>query len=277
MAEPAEAAENTEQEVQEEEQPQEQIETQEETHLVSLARKLGHKAKEEFDGPEEKWVTPDEFVAKRFEILSERYDRTSNKLKKVEQTLESVSSHISKVEKVAYERAVADLKQERRRAIEDGDANRVEEIDVEIEKVHEEIRAEVPKKADVTEPSEEIQKWVSENKWFGANKKMAAYASATFDEYREENPDSTDDEVLAHVDKEVRQRFPEKFENPKRKSPPPVEPGGSGGASRGKGYSRNDLNEEQRRVHDEFVKRGVMSSAEYIKQLVEIGELGGEK
>ena len=72
MAEPAEVAESTEQEVTEEEQPQESTESkQEETHLVSLARKLGHKAKEEFDGPGEKWVPPDEFVAKRFEILSE--------------------------------------------------------------------------------------------------------------------------------------------------------------------------------------------------------------
>jgi len=210
-----------------------------------------------------------------FEILSERFDRASNKTKALEQMLEAVSAHVSKVEKVAYDRAIADLKQERRKAIEDGDADRVDEIDDEIAKVADDIRAEVPKKQEI---SDELQQWVTSNStWFNKDAAMTAYASVVSEEYRRDNPSSTDSDMLAHVDNEVRQRFPEKFENQKRKTPPPVETGGSGGSGGSKGYSRNDLNEEQRKVHDYYTKSGTMTSADYIKSLIKIGELGGKK
>jgi len=249
--------------------------TEQDSHLASLAKKLGHKSKDEFEGPEGKWVAPEEFVARRFEILSERFDRASNKTKALEQMLEAVSAHVSKVEKVAYDRAIADLKQERRKAIEDGDADRVDEIDDEIAKVADDIRAEVPKKQEI---SDELQQWVTSNStWFNKDAAMTAYASVVSEEYRRDNPSSTDSDMLAHVDNEVRQRFPEKFENQKRKTPPPVETGGSGGSGGSKGYSRNDLNEEQRKVHDYYTKSGTMTSADYIKSLIKIGELGGKK
>ena len=69
---------------------------------------------------------------------------------------------------------------------------------------------------------------------------------------------------IQEVTEEVRRRFPEKFGNPRREKPNRVEGGGTpSGRSGKKGYA--DLPPEAKAACDRFVKQGLMTKEEYVK------------
>lgn len=269
-------------EVQEQEIPQEVVTPQEETvkpsAIEELARKLGHKPKEEFDGDPERWVDADEFVAKRFERLTERHNDTTKKMTELDKTLKAVTGHVSKIEQAAYQKAINDLKKERRTAIEEGDVEQAEAIDIQMDQIKEALtppKAEEPK----MEVPKEVTDWEAKNgEWFYKDLEVSDFGMAHFQTFMNRHPQATVSEALESMEKAVKKAFPEKFENQQRKAPAAVETGGEAvniGSQRK--FSRNDLNEDQRRVHDTFVRQGIMTGDAYIKSLVELGELGGKK
>lgn len=253
--------------------------TKAESPIEALARTLGHKPKDEFDGDPEKWVDADAFVAIRFEKVSERFNESNRKMRELETTLKGVSAHMSKVEKLAYDRAIADLKAQRNTAITDGDVDAVAALDTQIDEVKEALVKEAPAKDEKTENQLDpaIQEWIGKNKWFERDKKLGSYAATQYDWYVANYPDWTIAEALAYAEKETKAKFPDKFENPKRHETPAVETGGNGTGGGKRKFTRTDLNDSQKKMHDYFIKTGDLTSEQYIQQLIDLGELGGKK
>jgi hypothetical protein len=234
--------------------------------LEAKARRMGWKPKSEFRG--DGFVDAEEFVRRGEEelpVLRERLRKQDTQIAEMGQTMKKlVTTQRRQIEK-AVEQAVGALRTERRQAIEDGDADRVEEIDQQIEERRKELDDE-PGEADDDDPAdpakgqekpvvtEDMKAWYGRNAWFDQrqNPQAFALAVATF-----ETAPGTDVDKLKAVDGEVRKRFPELFPRSARKASP-VEGGNPPAGDAPKSGPRwADMPAEEREIADQLIKQKV--------------------
>lgn len=241
--------------------------------IVGKATAAGWRPLEEFQGDPEEWVDAKEFIKRA--PLYEKNRNLKRKVSDLEKTIHEVKGHIGKVSEAAYARAVADLTAKRDEAIDNGDREQVREIDKEI-KAAEALKPD----ADANVPPA-IKAWEEDNgDWFYKDAEITDFGLSYAQSYLNRHPGQFE-EAMEAMEKAIKKGFPEKFEkvnekaNPARKTPPAVESGHSPGVKHAPGAS--DLNDEQKKVMKSFVRMGVMSEADYIKDLVDSGQLGGKK
>ncbi len=64
-------------------------------------------------------------------------------------------------------------------------------------------------------PDQKAQEWASRNEWFGPDREMTAYAQAVHETLvTDEKVDPSSDEYYGKIDSKIRERFPEKFDEP---------------------------------------------------------------
>jgi len=257
-----EAAEVTQDTGQKTEQQQPEVDTYEEQ-----ATALGWN--KNYEGPGK--VDAKEFVLRA--PLFEKIKHQSKKLKDQEKALHDLSAHVQKVGDIAYKKAIADLKKERREAIEEADPVRVEALDEQIREV--EKAAPVADAQPQVDPA--IEAWVGkdENKWFHSDKTMKVFAIATHDQLLRENPTMDMEDSLKEVTKLVKKAFPDKFENPARKAAPVVESGSTDSGGGKKVFTFRDLSDEQKEIAKRFERQKIMTKDAYVKQLADSGLIGG--
>lgn len=262
MTEPAESAADTGAQ----EQPQDQP-----NPLVDKAKASGWKPLEEFEGDPDQWVDAKEFIGRA--PLFEKNHKLKKELNELKNTLHEVKTHISKVSQAAYNKAVADLTAQRDMAIDDGDKDQVKAIDKAIKEA-ESIKVVV----DNVHPA--IKAWEADNgTWFYANPEISEFGMAYANSYLSRKPGDFEGAIEA-MDKALRKAYPENYEQKapvqdKRKDPPAVESGKRGDVK--KAFTKSDLDDEQRKVMNTFVRQGIMSEEEYIKELADSGIIGGKK
>jgi hypothetical protein len=61
--------------------------------------------------------------------------------------------------------------------------------------------------------------WATRNPWFGKDEEMTSLAYGLHQKLVNSGVDPTSDEYYQHIDSNIRQRFPEKFDRPKKSSP----------------------------------------------------------
>lgn len=261
------------------EQASEQTENQEDTKTQTVttdsvgagnpssvedtAREQGWRPKEEYDGDPSKWVSAETFVAKG--ELIDRIEQLGKKLKDSEKTIKLLSDHHQKVKESEFKRAVEFLKAQKKTAYENGDVDKIIELDDKIAEVRDVQKAQT--KAETTQTpdvNEDFESWVSDNKWYTKNSEMRADADAFGEAYFRNNPEKTPEEVLEYVTKRIKKSYPEEFQNPNRNRPSSVE-----GAGQRQGVSRDtfQLTEEEEKAMKTFVRQGIMSKEEYVSQV----------
>lgn len=235
--------------------------------FIEKATAAGWRPFEEYEGDPEAWVDAKEFVKRA--PLYEKNHKLKREIADLKTTLHEVKGHITKVSQAAYNKAVADLTAQRDEAIDNGDRAAVKELDKQIKEA-EAIKVPV----DTVHPA--IKEWEAKNgEWFYADPELSEFGLAYAKSYLARNHDDFAGAMEA-MEKRIKQAFPEKFENTKRKTPATVEAGGYSSSTK-KAYTKADLNDEQRQVMNRFVRQGVMSEEEYIKELADSGILGGKK
>lgn len=245
--------------------PGEQTEQPSSSTIEDRAREQGWKPKEEFEGDVSKWVSAETFVAKG--ELIDRIEQLGKKLKDSEKTIKMLSEHHAKVKETEFKRAVEFLKQQKKQAYENGDVDKILELDDKIAEVRETQKAQKQQEQvdETPEAHPAFQSWVSENKWYESDSEMRADADAFGEAYARNNQDKTPQEVLEYVTKKIKKVYPEKFTNPNRNKPTGVESGS--GNRQGSSRDNFSLTEEEARVMNTFVRNGVMTKEEYIKQV----------
>ena len=232
-----------------------------------IAKEKGWRPKEEYEGDAEAWVGAEEFIKRQ--PLFDKLRVQSKKMKELERTVEAISKHYQSSVTQAKERAIADLKAERREAIELGEAVRVDELDQKIEHVKQ-----MPDPV-VSQPglAPEIEQFVTDQaSWFNKDEEMTAFAVA-FNESSLRKNQGDMGKSLEDTLKAVKRAFPDKFENKRRNDPPPVEGSAPAGKSSGK-YSLDRLSPEQKLVYNQLVKtHKQMSHDDYFKSLDQAGYL----
>ena len=80
--------------------------------------------------------------------------------------------------------------------------------------VKQEMPVELEKKPKVPEPDAKTKAWAAQNEWFGNDSEMTGYAFGVHESLVKQgiNPQSQADEYYNRIDKSMRQRFPDKFD-----------------------------------------------------------------
>jgi hypothetical protein len=244
-----------------------EVEVAEPTESEAKARRQGWRPKDEYRGPEEKWVDADAFLKRSDEelpVMRERLKKQDRDLADLKGTVAKFAEHHAKVEKIAYERAMNEVKKQRREALAIGDADGFEQAEERLAELKE-VKPAATQKEAAAEISPDVQTWVQANPWFQAEPRLAKYAEQVCGELQSEDPTRDLSDILKEVAKEVKQRFPEKFANAKRSAPPAVE--GTGSVAAGKGSkSYANLPAEAKAACDKFLKQGLIKSKDdYLK------------
>lgn len=212
-----------------------------------------------------KWRSAEEFLD-RGELFS-KIDEQNRKLRAAEQTLDALKIHHRRVAETEYRRAVASLKAEKKAALDEGNNERVVQIDDELVQVREQANQTI-RQIEVQQqvapgPDPAFVAWTNRNQWYKTDRAMKIFADTIGDDLVADgvrNPQK----VLEEVEKRVKQEFPHKFNNPNRTKAGSVEGGGSQGSQSGKSFQ---LTAEETQVMNKFVKAGVMTRDEYITEI----------
>ena len=222
--------------------------------ILAEARNDGWRPLEEFKGDPKKWVSAEIFVQRGREInpilrksnarLQAEIDSLKHTLADTNSSLQKVHEYNAKIEQRAYERAVINLRAERKQALVEQDMDTVAEIDDKLDELKEnkptppvQAQEQIPAQVDPA-----LSSWMAENRtWFNTeNQDMVDHANGVGIRLRRENPALMGVAFLDTIKQEVERAFPEKFGS-KRGTPAAVEGSAAAGAGaprgRGKGVT----------------------------------------
>lgn len=232
------------------------------------ARAGGWVPKEDYQGDEHKWVDAGEFV--RRGPLFEKINDTTREVKELRKALDQLKQHHLAVKEVAFKDALAALKAQKKEAFNEGDPDKIIEIDDKIDALkadQTQLQIQQAREAQAAAQSvvpPEFQEWSNRNSWYNTSKPMRAFADALGVELH--SGGMSPSEVLKKVEAQVKAEFPHKFQNPNREKAASVE-GTSKGSGKSGSSSRDDLTADERRVMDRFIRTGVMDEATYRAEL----------
>jgi len=253
------------------------------TTVDSLARDLGWTPKDEFKGNPEDYVDAATYIRRSKDITESKNNQIGSlkrQLKEISSVVQELKTHNERVNKTEVKRLEGELevlKKERKVAITDGDVEKVEEIEQKISVLHTDasdtLKA-VNKKDESTEVPENTDwvAWKKANSWYGTDDEITAFA----DKFALKYEGAPFKRVLELVREEAERVFPDKFpKNDKAENKAainPVEPGTRKSSTKTR-FTKADLTASQRAIMGKFIKQGVMSEEDYIKDLATMGEL----
>ncbi len=250
---------------------------------IEAARNQGWAPKEQWRGDPDRWVDADEYLergAHNNAILRERNEQLLKELQstrdEVKQSVREFGKATRAAEERAYQRAKEELKTRERDAVLTGDSETWEKIQAEKELLDRDFR-EFETKTAVTEPPAQpatnpdedpaFVAWHADNGWYNNDVDATLYANEAAliigRKYPQGQPPPRAfyDEIAQHV----RKRFPEKFRNTARDNPGAVQGASHATGKRSGGKSYADLPPEAKQYCDKYVKQGLMSKEEYVK------------
>jgi len=241
---------------------------QEPSAVEKRALEMGWRPKEEFDGEEEDFIDATEFVRRK--PLFEKIDSVGKELRETRKALKALQEHHAKVKEAEFKHALEQLRNEKKQALEEGDADKLIDIDERIAdaKVRQ-VQEERQQVQAAQAPHPNFVQWVQKNTWYKEDAELRAISDQIGAAYAVANPDVEPDQVLKYVEGRVKKLYPDKFRNPNKDRPSAVEGRTTSTASKSKGDSISDypLTDEERKVMMSFVRQGVMTKEEYITDL----------
>lgn len=235
--------------------------------VEDLAREKGWRPKEEYSGDAGRWKSAEVFLALDEPI--QKIEALAKELKEQKKANQMLLQHHQQVKESEFKRAYEFLKSQKKQAFERGDVDRILELDEQLDLVKETQRQQtvIKQQAAVQEKSQELhpdfKRWVGNNAWYESDSTMRETADALGLTHAQKNQNKTPQEVLEFVSSQIKRMYPEKFQNPKRLQGSGVETPTS---SKQKADSI-ELTEEERTVMNSFVRQGIMSKEDYIKDL----------
>lgn len=236
-----------------------------ETEMETKAREMGWKPEDEWDGEESRWMPADEFL-ERNERLKDRGDgilkadnaRLTGEVSELRRTLEDLKGHMTKVEKNAYDRAIREVQAKQRAAVAEGDVEAFEEAEKERADLDKEVRAHAESgKQDNPDTDPAFVDWSKDNGWYNDDVAMTVWANqaAPIIARRTGLTPSNGRAYYDAITEAVKEQFPDKFGNARRKAPPTVEGAGDGRAA-GKTLW-DQVPKDARETFKRFVRQGL--------------------
>ena len=233
------------------------------------ARRMGWKPQDEYKGAPDRWTDAESFVKvgeERIPVMKENYRKLEEGYKTLEQKVKAQEDYQKHMAKVQYERAIKDLREQKKVAVEEADTEKYEKL----EKQEEQIQSDYsPKQSETPRIPDEVSNWIARNTWY-QNPMLASKAAEVENKIlQEEAFKSSDDpfyqplntaERLEEVSKRIRTEF---RKEPQRKLPA-VE-GARTESSKKAAKTYNDLPTEAKDACNAYVSKGILSREEYVK------------
>ncbi len=215
------------------------------------AMSFGWKPESEFDPASGKeFRSAKEFMA--LKPLYDKIDEQHKELKTVKKGLENFGKHYNKLEQAAYERAMNDLKAQRKTALEEGDLVKAEELRDEMDEKKAAAVSRPAVEVPAVDMSAEMNSWRQRNDWYEKDEDMTAYADGVGNKLLRSGKEPS--EILAEVARRTKVAFPHKFRNPNKDSAPRVE-SGTTGKSKG-GNATEGLTPTEIQIMESLLKSG---------------------
>lgn len=267
--------------------------------IEDLAAQLGWRADHQGEGA----VDAATYILRSKEIQSSMRDNNrdlKNQLTTLQGSVDALQQHneaVYKADLKAKEAEINKLKAEKRAAVELADAAKVEELDNQIDELKDQVKAPAPEPArPATNPV--YDEWVKNNQWYLTDDAMANYADIVAQQY----VGAPLERIYPLITQKVAEVFPDKFETPAAQpaaaqpalanlnqnatatadtaAPAKANPVGPASpveapkaAAPVKGFTKADLSQDQLNIMNQFVKSGIMTEEQYIK---DIEKLQGE-
>lgn len=235
------------------------------TRIQEEAMAQGWRPREDFDGEEDEFIDAPEFV-RRGELFR-KIESQSKEMKDMKRALQALAKQNADIAKIEYEKALKDLKAQKKDALAEGDADRVVEVDEQIDLVKDQQKALQQQQLEQVREqalNPEFAAWTAKNQWYETDKRMRSYADSLGVSLAQEGMSPT--EVLKEVEKEVRQRFSEKFRNPKREAPAAVEGAVNRAGSKRGDDTESNMSADEKRIMNTIINSGVMTKEKYLEQ-----------
>lgn len=223
------------------------------------ARSTGWRPKEEWNGDPDLWIDAKEFVLRQ--PLFDTISSLKSEIWHLKKDFNQFAEFHKKVADTEYQRAVEDLKEQRKVAAKEGDTEKVVEISDKLES----IRLKEPPQA-TPGPVPEFSQWMSQNPWYGSDPELHASADSLGIGYKASNPNATPQQVLDHVSAKIKELYPQKFGS-RRNGSASVEGTTNAPSRRSSSFGEADLNEVEKAAMNTFVKRKLMTKEQYITEL----------
>jgi len=230
--------------------------------------------------PKEKWVeagrseeehrSAKEFIDRT--DLYKRIEHLNRDNKDLRKAMTDLMEHNKRMDQVAYERAVSSLKGAKKQALEDGDADKVIELDDQLLDLKTAQRQSTPNTQPQEQVPQEFQDWVGRNKWYANDAEMRTDADTAGLTYKRNNPGASPADVLDYVEKFIRKANPDKFQQ--KRVVPPSPDAGDRSANKPAPKGNVQLSEDETRAMKRFVRMGVMTEDEYKKQIKDARDKG---
>jgi hypothetical protein len=258
--------------------------------FVEKARAKGWTPLETWRGDPEDWVDAKEFLGreKLFSKIHTLQKELVNIRNATQKDFQEIGKYFAQMREVEYKRALNDLRAQRREALQEGDLEKADQLDVQMDEIKEQRQqaTNVPQPTAtgaIEDPT--FAAWKVENSWFENDQELRQEAIGIGVGYANANKNATQEQVLEYVAKTIKKFNPEKFgqrkqsvddseplnsvESPTRRATNPT---------RGRGkLSVNDLNDMERSVMKTLITRGVLKEqaaknnrsqeAEYLAQI----------
>jgi hypothetical protein len=243
--------------------------------LEGKALEQGWVPKDQWEGDPEEWRPAKEFV-ERGEIFKNLHS-TKRELQKTQAALSAQMRHHALVFEKAHQKALADLRLEKRQAIRNQDFEQLEAVETRIEAVQAEHVQEAAQLAQVQQTAQQqespqFQEFTRKNPWYLTDPDLNTEADIIGAKFLKNGGDR--EELFDHVANEIKKRNPEKFGTVKptvRVAAPSAVSAPARKAVGVKSASINDVPDYMKDVVKNFCASTGMSEADYVKQLKDIG------
>jgi hypothetical protein len=243
------------------------VETPELSPTEQQASRHGWVPKEEWKGNPDEWRPAREFV-ERGEMIGKILAQ-GRELQDLKSAVQFMSEAQRKQYAAGYANAVADLKKQRDAALDEGDLKQAQQLNDKIADIKDQQKvavAQVAQPATPTGPSYQFNQWHGSNSWYGADKVLTKLADSLGLTFKEENPNSTEADMLQYVEKTVKKEMPHKFQS--GSAPNPDGEGRSSRSSSGRStYSsvEKEMTTDQKKIMDTILKSTKMTKEQYLK------------
>jgi hypothetical protein len=239
--------------------------------VETQASAKGWKPKEEFDADPKNdgkvWRSAEDFVDRQ--SFFDKIDEQHRRIKDLEKGLRAQAEYNARVEKLAYDKAVKDLKFQKRDALENNDLVRADELDEQIETIKEQAKKVViPQQPVVQEEPPAFKEWRKQNTWYDNDQEMHNFADWTANNLSARGV--IGDELLEKVTEAVKTTFAAKFRNPNKDKARSMEKG----SPAAKTVDNEQLSPEEEHLIRTMVRAGVPHPTE--KRNMTVDEYRGQ-
>ena len=204
------------------------------------AGRMGWVPGDKFRGDETKWISAEKFIERgetEIPIMRERMKKMDGTVVTLNDTISQMKKTFSefrefhtKAEERAYNKALKEITEKQREAAAAGNVEIFDELEEEKIKVAKPVKIAEPAETEDTEAMADFDNWKDKNEWYDTDSELTAYAQS-ISTYIQNTKNIGGKKLYEAVTKDVKKRFPDKFENPERNKPNTVEGGGNAPAT----------------------------------------------